>query len=75
MLCKLIPKSEQVKNSIFVLDGYTGFTPVQYQLLELLLQYGKEVYVVLTLDPEERLNYSVGEYELFHMSKFSFSYT
>lgn len=69
LLCKLIPKSEQVKNSIFVLDGYTGFTPVQYQLLELLLQYGKEVYVVLTLDPEERLNYSVGEYELFHMSK------
>lgn len=69
LLCKWIPESEQVKNSVFVLDGFTGFTPVQYQLLELLLQYAKEVNVVLTADPQENLWHIAGDYELFYMSK------
>ncbi len=69
LLCKWIPESDQIKNSVLVIDGFTGFTPVQYQLLELLLQYAKEVNVVLTLDPQDNLWHLEGEYELFYMSK------
>lgn len=69
LLCGWIARSQQIKNSIFVLDGFTGFTPVQYQLLELLLKYGREVHVVLTADPKENLWHIAGEYELFYMSK------
>ncbi len=69
LLCGWMEKSEQVRNSIFVLDGFTGFTPVQYQILELLLRYAREVHVVLTADPKENLWKISGEYERFYMSK------
>ena len=37
VLCVVMPRSAIVKNSVIALDGYTGFTPVQYRLLELCL--------------------------------------
>ena len=37
MLCRVLPDSRRIKNSVVTLDGYTGFTPVQYRLLELLM--------------------------------------
>ena len=29
-LCRVFPRSEKMRGSVVVLDGYTGFTPVQY---------------------------------------------
>jgi ATP-dependent helicase/nuclease subunit B len=48
-VCELIPHSNLVKNCHVVLDEYTGFTPVQYQVLQGLLQYAKSVTVVLSI--------------------------
>ena len=36
-LCRVFPRSERMRGSTVVLDGYTGFTPVQYRLLEQML--------------------------------------
>ncbi|ADL03632.1 helicase-exonuclease AddAB subunit AddB [Lacrimispora saccharolytica] len=69
VLCRVLPRSELIKNSVITLDGYTGFTPVQYRILKLLLNYSKRVIVTVTIDPSENLNRKTGVQELFHMSR------
>lgn len=68
-LCQWVPDSEYVKHSVFILDGFTGFTPVQYQLLELLMVHGKDVKVILNMDTRENPYKITGMQELFYMSK------
>ncbi len=68
VLCRMIPKSQIIKNSKIALDGYTGFTPVQYRLIELLLVYAKDVTVTVTADPSEAIYRNMGMQNLFYMS-------
>ena len=37
-VCELIPESEIVKNSYITFDEYTGFSPVQYEVIRMLLK-------------------------------------
>ncbi|NLZ80875.1 MAG: helicase-exonuclease AddAB subunit AddB [Clostridiales bacterium] len=69
VLCRVLDESIIIKNSIIFLDGFTGFTPIQYKLLGLLMQYSKMVIVTVTIDGEEDPYTSAGEQELFHLSK------
>lgn len=69
VLCTVVPKSELIKNTVFAFDGFTGFTPIQYSLLELLLVYSRDVRVVLSIDPKEDIYGEVKEHELFFMTK------
>lgn len=69
VLCRLVADSEIIKNSVIFLDGFTGFTPIQYKLLGLLMQHSKMVIVTITIDGEENPYHSKGEQELFHLSK------
>ncbi len=64
-----VERSEVVRGSVLVLDGYTGFTPVQFSLLKRLLALASEVYVTLTLDGRENPFAKGAEYQLFHMTK------
>ena len=65
----IIEKSDKIKRSTIVLDGYTGFTPVQLKVVEQLLLHAKEVIVSVTLGNEVSLLGENKPYELFHMSK------
>lgn len=68
-LCQQIPKSEYVANTYFYLDGFTGFTPIQYAVLELIIKHSAGVKVALTL-PEEEQNFTTyNKFELFSLSK------
>ncbi|WP_442855537.1 helicase-exonuclease AddAB subunit AddB [Clostridium sp. Marseille-P2415] len=69
VLCRVLPQSELIKNSVITLDGYTGFTPVQYRILELFLRYSKRVMVTVTIDPSENMSKRSGVQELFYMSR------
>lgn len=69
LLCEVLPRSELIRGSVVTLDGYTGFTPVQYRLLELLLSLCRKVTVTITMDPEEAPYRESGEEELFHLSR------
>ncbi len=69
VLCRLIPESKLIKNSIIALDGYTGFTPVQYRLAELFLVYAKQVYVTVTVDEAAGIYGRMGIQNLFYMSR------
>lgn len=64
-----VERSASMKDSVIVLDGYTGFTPVQLKLLGKLLRLSSEVYVALTLDSEENPFVSSGEHQLFYLTK------
>lgn len=69
VLCRHLPESNLIKNSVITLDGFTGFTPVQYRILELFLRYSKEVIVTVTIDPAENTGKRAGIQELFYMSR------
>ena len=53
LLAEEVAKSLVVRGSVVVLDGFTGFTPSQYQLLRALLKYAEKVYVTVTMDRED----------------------
>lgn len=66
---RVAPQSKKLKDSVLVLDGYTGFTPIQLQLLETLLEICEEVYVTVTIAAGED-PYKMGSpHELFYLSK------
>ncbi|MFR5631632.1 MAG: helicase-exonuclease AddAB subunit AddB [Monoglobales bacterium] len=69
VLCRVLPRSQLIKDSVIALDGYTGFTPVQYRLAELFMAYAKQVIVTVTADPEVDLYGSMGMQNLFFMSR------
>ena len=53
MLCQVADQSALLKDSTMVLDGYTGFTPVQYRLIGILLKLCRKVFVTVsaTMEP------------------------
>lgn len=66
VLCRRIGRSEKLSGSVIVLDGYTGFTPIQNRLIGELLHLADRVYVTVTLD--QRSQAQKGDYQLFSMS-------
>lgn len=68
-LCAVVPRSGLLKGATVVLDGYTGFTPVQYRLLGLLLVHCRDVYVTVTVTENGALYEPGTESDLFDMSR------
>ena len=69
VLRREVKKSEMLKNSVVVLDGFTGFTPVQNRLLLELLRYCRKVCVTVTVDEREDPFTYRHPYQLFALSK------
>ncbi len=62
-------ESEILENSVVVLDGFTGFTPVQYVFLKSLFAKVQKMLVTLTIDAKERYNVCEGMENLFYICK------
>lgn len=69
VLIQKIPESNLLKRSTVVLDGFTGFTPVQVRLLSSLLQYCEDVIITVTIDKREDPYTYAHPYQLFGLSK------
>jgi ATP-dependent helicase/nuclease subunit B len=69
VLCDIVGKSELIAKSELIFDGFTGFTPIQYRLLQLLLRYSRGIKVSATIDRDEKVNVYEGMGNLFFMSK------
>ncbi len=70
LLCRMLPKSRLIQNSVVALDGFTGFTPIQNRLLQRLMELSREVIVTVVMDGEESNPYVPdGEQKLFYLSK------
>lgn len=69
VLGREIPKSDLLKNSTVVLDGFTGFTPVQNRLLGEILRFCRKMMVTVTIDERENPYIYRHPYQLFALSK------
>lgn len=69
VLIHIAEESKILKDSVLVLDEFTGFTPVQVELLRRLMPICSEIWVSLTIDAKENFFHSKGMQELFDMPK------
>nr|WP_297864463.1 helicase-exonuclease AddAB subunit AddB [uncultured Acetatifactor sp.] len=69
VLRRSLHKSKLLSGSVVVFDGFTGFTPVQINVIAELMKLCGEVIVTLTLGTEENPYVQDGEQKLFHLSK------
>ena len=67
-LADCIDDSRFLKNCVIVLEGFTGFTPSQYELLKKLFRLAKTVYVSVTITGDAAFG-PKKEHDLFSMSK------
>ena len=64
-----IPFSAKMKNSVVLLDGYTGFTPIQLHVIRELLIVCDRILVTVTMDARENPTGMGKPHQLFYMSK------
>ncbi len=69
VLAGVAQESQILKDSIICLDGFTGFTPTQYQFIERLLRVARKVYVSVTIDRKESIIKVGARHELFYLSQ------
>ncbi len=71
ILCRSLNKSGLIPGSVIVFDGFTGFTPIQYQVIGELLRLSSEVIFTCTIGQEDNpyIYDKSAEQELFLLSK------
>lgn len=69
LLTRAVGRSKIIENSVIVFDGFTGFTPIQYRLIQELLKLTRRVLISITIDIRENPFKIDGEQELFYLSK------
>lgn len=69
VLSRFVSESDILQNSTVVLDGFTGFTPVQNRLLLQLMKCCRNVMVTVTMDEREDPYIYKHPYQLFAISK------
>ena len=80
VLCAKAPLDPTLKGAELYLDGYTGFTPAQLDVIAALLPIAASITVTVTIDPSEKelraadpiqalASCSPQDYELFALSK------
>ena len=67
-LAQALPSSEKLKDCTMLFDGFTGFTPVQLEVLKELLDICGRIRVTVTMDPAETFTTAVRPHQLFFMS-------
>lgn len=69
VLAKVTEESALLKDSIVCLDGFTGFTPTQYEFIRRLLRVAKKVYISVTMDQRESIVKPGAKHGLFYLSQ------
>ena len=69
ILCRELPRWEKLADSVIYLDGYTGFTPVQYRLAELFMLHARDVVCTVTVDLRENPYKECSIQHLFYMGR------
>lgn len=58
-----------LRDSVIAFDEFTGFTPVQNQLLADFMRISERIYITLTMDARENFYHSRGNVDLFDLPK------
>lgn len=68
-MLSVMERSGFFKGADVVFDGFTGFTPVQYRIIEQIMKVARQVTITVTLPEDEPYNVIYGDEDLFAMSK------
>ena len=52
ILLRQISKSRLLKDSVIIFDGFTGFTPIQLNIISYIMEYASETAFAVTISPE-----------------------
>ncbi len=69
LLSEVAGESQILRGSVIAFDGFTGFTPIQNDLIQKLMGIAETIYVTVTIDTREDFYRCAGSHELFAMSK------
>lgn len=69
MLCRRIPLARSMAGSVIVFDGFTGFTPIQIDVIITLSQYAEEVLITLPFDERYEPYRMDGEEFFLHLTQ------
>lgn len=69
LLAETVRDSELLRGAEIYFDGFTGFTPIQYQVIEVLMKHAANLHFVFTMDGNLFGNNAYGENELFALGK------
>jgi len=68
VFCRNLPESRLIRDAVILMDGFTGFTPVQYRLIEIFLEQAKSVSFTAAIGDEANLYRHGTKEDLFYMS-------
>lgn len=68
-MLSVMGRSEFFSGTVVAFDGFTGFTPVQYRIIEKIMLKAERVIITATIPNDEAYNVFHGEEDLFAMSK------
>lgn len=69
VLADAVSESEILRDAVICLDGFTGFTPTQYRLIEQLMIFSRDLYLTVTIPFGEEI-FRVGpKHRLFYLSR------
>ncbi len=68
-MLSVMDRSHYFDDAVVYFDNFTGFTPVQYRIIEKVMEKANEMMFFVNLPDDEAYNQMGGEEELFHMSK------
>lgn len=69
VLLKVLPFSGKLRDSVLLFDGFTGFTPIQMNVIRELLLIAEQVRVTVTMDVRENPFAAGKPHQLFFMSR------
>jgi ATP-dependent helicase/nuclease subunit B len=69
LLSYSISQSKLLKDAIIYIDGFYGFTPIQYKVIREIVKKTKKTYITMTIDKLNKINDLSDESELFYESK------
>lgn len=70
LLANELVNSKFVENSTIYFDGFTGFTPIQLRVIDVLLSKAEELIFNITISAEEYFsNNSIENFNIFHLSR------
>lgn len=69
VLGNVAEESELLRDSVIAFDEFTGFTPIQNQLLSIIMPLADQMIFALTMDAREDFYHSRGSFELFDLPK------
>lgn len=69
VLASEVGKSKLLDGAVICFDGFTGFTPVQLKVIDLLLLKAEHILITLTISEKEYYSENDEKFSLFHLSK------